>query len=241
MQYGKIMEPIFARLGVKSTARNVGMGGMGTIQNAIGAGSIYGRDTDILVWDSSMTENGRDDQGIFATQGILGGDRAPFLWFAGNSMLIELHKQTDADVGVFSNGLGVTQMATSFDDLNAQPWAERYMNCDDDIRSECRLEKNQYNGTCWIERKGQSFGLQRELEGYTPTNQKPQPGGRASWHPGHKVHQLQGRVMAFIVTYALHEALTEWLQAPNYALPDEAWHVTAYYKNSRQGCSVDLY
>jgi hypothetical protein len=45
------------------------------------------------------------------------------------------------------------------------------------------------------------------------------------------VHQLQGRVLAFIVTYALHEALTEWMQAPNYELPDEAWHVTAYYKN----------
>jgi hypothetical protein len=51
MQFHKVMEPIFARLGVKLVTRNVGMGGLGTIHNGLGSGSIYG-DTDILIWDS---------------------------------------------------------------------------------------------------------------------------------------------------------------------------------------------
>jgi hypothetical protein len=46
------MEPIFARLGVKLESRNMGMGGMGTIHNAVGSGSIYGNEVDLLLWDS---------------------------------------------------------------------------------------------------------------------------------------------------------------------------------------------
>jgi hypothetical protein len=104
----------------------------------------------------ALAEPSGVDQGVFATQGILGGDRAPFLWFAGtNSILIDLHKQTDADVGVFANGLDVTQIATSLRNLEAQPMAEQYKKCDADIQSVCG---RQYNGTCWIDRTGHSFG-----------------------------------------------------------------------------------
>ena len=52
MQFHKVMEPVFARLGVKLITRNVGMGGLGTIQNGIGSGSIYGDEVDLLIWDS---------------------------------------------------------------------------------------------------------------------------------------------------------------------------------------------
>ena len=52
MQFHKVMEPIFARLGVKLITRNVGMGGLGTVQNGIGSGSIYGDEVDLLIWDS---------------------------------------------------------------------------------------------------------------------------------------------------------------------------------------------
>lgn len=31
---------------------------MGTIQNAIAAGDIYGKEIDLLLWDSGMTERG---------------------------------------------------------------------------------------------------------------------------------------------------------------------------------------
>jgi hypothetical protein len=96
-------------------------------------------------------------------------------------------------------------------------------------------KKNQYNGTCWLDRVNDTSGLVQLVQdgnGYTPTTQqKPEPGGRASWHPGNHNHQLQGRTLAFVVLLALHEALMDWKHAPNYELPDDAWHVTAYYKN----------
>ena len=52
MQFHKIMYPVFARLGVKLITRNVGMGGLGTMQAGMGSGSIYGDEIDILMWDS---------------------------------------------------------------------------------------------------------------------------------------------------------------------------------------------
>jgi hypothetical protein len=52
MQFHKVLEPIFARLGVKLITRNVGMGGLGTIHNGLGSGSIYGDEVDLLIWDS---------------------------------------------------------------------------------------------------------------------------------------------------------------------------------------------
>ena len=52
MQFHKIMYPVFARLGVKLVTRNFGMGGMGTIHNGIGSGSIYGDEIDLILWDS---------------------------------------------------------------------------------------------------------------------------------------------------------------------------------------------
>ena len=54
MQFHKVMYPVFARLGVKLITRNIGMGGLGTAHNAMGSGSIYGSEVDILMWDSGM-------------------------------------------------------------------------------------------------------------------------------------------------------------------------------------------
>jgi hypothetical protein len=223
------MEPIFARLGVKGTASNMGMGGLGTMHNSIGAGSIYGHDVDILVWDSGMTEGGYADQGIFATQGLLGSDRAPFLWFERISCLNQLFTETDADVGVYGNGRAILKEVETFEALAEQAWAARYMACISEIAHECKEANHQYNGTCWIDRSdGTSLFRWKdsiELQGYTPaTNQKPEPGGRASWHPGNHVHQLQGRALAFVVLLALHEALMDWKQSENHQLADETWH-----------------
>lgn len=57
MQFHKVMYPIFARLGVKLITRNVGQGGLGTIQAGMGSGSIYGDEVDILLWDSGKLED----------------------------------------------------------------------------------------------------------------------------------------------------------------------------------------
>jgi hypothetical protein len=52
MQFHKIMAPVFARLGVTLISRNMAQGGMGTAQSSMGAGSIYGDEIDLLIWDS---------------------------------------------------------------------------------------------------------------------------------------------------------------------------------------------
>lgn len=52
LEFQKVMEPIFARFGVRHVSRNIAMGGLGTSQNAMAAGCIYGDDIDILLWDS---------------------------------------------------------------------------------------------------------------------------------------------------------------------------------------------
>jgi len=50
------MEPVFARLGVKLVSHNFGYGGLGTAQNALAAGDLYGKEIDMLLWDTQMTE-----------------------------------------------------------------------------------------------------------------------------------------------------------------------------------------
>jgi hypothetical protein len=52
LQIQRVLEPIFARLGVTMTAHCLGMGSMGTIQNAIGMRDLYGGDIDVLIYDS---------------------------------------------------------------------------------------------------------------------------------------------------------------------------------------------
>jgi hypothetical protein len=52
LQIQRVLEPVFARVGVTMTAQNMGMGGLGTLQNALGMRDLYGDDTDVLIYDS---------------------------------------------------------------------------------------------------------------------------------------------------------------------------------------------
>jgi hypothetical protein len=81
LQVQRVLEPILARLGITHKSHNFGMGGLGTIQNALGAQSLYGDAIDILMWDSSMTEGDGPSRDLFARAGILAGtDKVPILW-----------------------------------------------------------------------------------------------------------------------------------------------------------------
>jgi hypothetical protein len=81
LQVQRVLEPILARLGITHKSHNFGMGGLGTIQNALGAQSLYGGAIDILMWDSSMTEGDGPSRDLFARAGILAGtDKVPLLW-----------------------------------------------------------------------------------------------------------------------------------------------------------------
>ena len=68
MQFHKVMAPVFARLGIKLITRNISQGGLGTLQNALAAGSIYGDDMDLLIWDSGMTERSKAQIDLFFRQ-----------------------------------------------------------------------------------------------------------------------------------------------------------------------------
>ena len=100
LQVQRLLEPVMARLGVKMVARNFGNGGLGTLQTALGAGDLMGREIDIAAWDSGMTEKDRASKGVLALQSLLGGDRAPLLWFQsdGGGVLKDLHEKIGADV-----------------------------------------------------------------------------------------------------------------------------------------------
>jgi hypothetical protein len=52
LQIQRILEPIFARLGVTMSAHCLGIGSMGTLQNALGMRDLYGDDIDVLIYDS---------------------------------------------------------------------------------------------------------------------------------------------------------------------------------------------
>ena len=222
LQVQWILEAVFARLGVKHQARNFGNGGLGTIHNALGAGSVYGPDVDMLMWDSSMTEGDLKDIDVFGRQAILGGLKVPVLWNLKPDILKIYHIKAEIDVGHTGSGKVGIPKQESVADIEKAPWAAKYLFCGGEIQSSiCR--PNEYNGTCWIERPD-----------YTPaTKQNPEPGGRAGWHPGNRYHQLTGRVLAFTILSALYEVLVEWSEVDGYVVPDDAWHVTSYYEKLR--------
>ena len=80
MQFHKVMEPVFALLGVELTSRNLAHSGLGTLQSGMGAKDIFGSEVDVILWDSGMTE-GRDlrAQDLLFRQTMIAGNRVPFI------------------------------------------------------------------------------------------------------------------------------------------------------------------
>lgn len=217
LQVQKVMEPILARVGVYFQAHNFGMGGLGTSQNALGAKDLYGR-CDVLMWDSGMTEGDGPSKDMFARMGLLSSQ--PVLWGA-------------PDGGAYDKfGGGFIRTVAKYDhipktnlsDLEATPYWARYMACDQEDKSYCG--KFKYDTHCWVDRE----------DGYKPKAKQVQsPGGQASWHPGNRHHQLQGRLIAWQLVSQLYEGLKQWYETPNYELEDAAWHITEDKERIKQG------
>jgi len=227
MQFHKVMAPIFARLGVKLITRNVAMGGLGTIQHALGSAGIYGDEIDLLLWDSGMTE-GRDQPAMdmFLRQGLIGGKRVPVIWGYGIDfdLLKNVHENADADIGEFGSATEGLPLTESRQQAETLPWAVRYLHCAEDAQDLCREMK--YCNTCWQVRN----------DGIEPKEHQAQNAkGQTNWHPGWRVHQLTGRNLAMAVLQSLQSAINIWtehvLAGP--PLADEFWHVTDYYDNIR--------
>jgi hypothetical protein len=208
MQFHKIMEPIFALLGVKLSSRNLAQGGLGTLQHSLGFKSIYGDSIDFMVWDSGMTENNdKAALDIFFRQALLSGDRVPFLMGAGAvGQLTDFNVNMDADVGNYGEGMtGLPECVTEAQ-CDKFPWAARYMKCSSEALSMCALHK--WGSNCWIERPD-----------VTPlVAQAKNPGGQAKWHPGFRSHQLTGRILNMFILKALKEGLTQWQKAGKFQL-----------------------
>lgn len=221
MQVQKTLEPVLARLGVYHESRNFGMGGLGTLQNAMAMGDIYGHDIDMLLWDSGMTEKGADQQDLFFRQALLSMDRTPILLADVFDKAWYLHEQVDADIGHLWTSESQFPTTTDVEQASTLPFAIQYLHCSNDVRDVCNAQK--FWATCWIERDDVT----------PPVRQVSKPGGQASWHPGFRYHQLQGRLIGFTVLRALRDALLMWQNADNYRLADEQWHVTDYYQHIR--------
>lgn len=225
MQFHKIMYPVFARLGVKLITRNVGMGGLGTMQAGMGSGSIYGDEIDILMWDSGMTEPESEFVDVFYRQALLAGKRIPVLWGGPFELLKMLHEEADVDVGEWGEAMDGIPEVESAEQAETIPWAARYMKCTDEAKELCN-EEPRFCAKCWIDRE----------DNIVPRmNQRDSPRGQVKWHPGWRKHQLMGRNLAFAVLEALQAAVNQWTEGVMGGPPleDELWHVTDYYENIR--------
>ena len=247
MQFHKVMEPVFALLGVELTSRNLAHGGLGTLQSGMGAKDIFGSEVDVILWDSGMTE-GRDlrAQDLLFRQTMIAGNRVPFIMGGTYSILKDMHDKLDADVGQYGEAVEGLPSCTSEEQSWTVPWAVRCTRCE--IKAPWCGEK--FRANCWVPRD----------DVQPPTPQDKKPGSQVSWHPGWKSHQGIGRAMAFMILRAIKAALTKWQSAgrqkphkaisnppsvahtlfllffsrqDNYQLPDEAWHVHDYYENVR--------
>jgi hypothetical protein len=199
MQFHKILAPIFARLGVKLVTRNMGQGGLGTVHNALGAGSLYGDEIDLLLWDSGMTEPNPGHQDLFLRQGLLGGNRVPVVWGGNFEVLRALHEEADVDVGEFGQGTDGVIEVTGEEQAKTVPFASRYLKCSNERQDLCKDEPR-YCTQCWIPRN--------DIDPEKMFKSKfAKFGGQVKWHPGWRVHQLQGRTIAFAVLQGLQEAI----------------------------------
>jgi hypothetical protein len=169
-----------------------------------------------------MTEKESRYRDMFFRQGILGGGKVPMIAAASprNDVIGVLNEHADADVLMVGEHTVLTQ-ADTLEEVFKLPWAVQYVRCGSEISRICR--DNEYASECWIER-----------DDFEPSlKQSTNVGGRASWHPGNRQHQIGGRGISFIILEALKEALTMWNDANDYKLEDDTWHVTSLYDNTR--------
>jgi hypothetical protein len=198
MQFHKIMAPIFARMGVKLITKNMAQGGLGTIHNALGSGSLYGDEIDLLLWDSGMTEPNAGHQDLFLRQGLLGGNRVPVVWGGNFAVLRALHEEADVDVGDFGTGTDGVIEVEDEEQAKTVPFASRYMKCSKGRQDLCTAAPR-FCAKCWVPRD--------DIDPVKLGYKLGKIGGQVKWHPGWRSHQLVGRTIAFALLQSLQEAI----------------------------------
>jgi hypothetical protein len=219
LQFHRIMEPVFDKLGMTLISRNMGMGGVGTLQFTLGGGDFYG-ETDLLEWDSGMTEKGPAVD-FFNKQAILSGERVPVIF---NEYHFNIMAETN---GTAWMGKGIWDLSmmptTTFENQDSIPYAARWMD----------QKEEKYNAVCWEPRSD-----------FTPVKkQASHPGSQVGWHPGFRHHQWSGRKLALVVLKALSLALDVWdegTKMDGYPLADAYWHVGEQYKLIRNNLRTHI-
>jgi len=234
MQMHKVLAPILGRLGIKLITRNVSIGGLGTVQSAMGSADIYGKDVDLLIWDSGMTERIGEHIDLFFRQGLIGGDKVPVIWSAGGNfpVLKMLHEEAGVDVGEFGIGLDGVILTESEEQAKKLPFAVQYLMCDQEHADVCK-QHDKYCAKCWIPRE----------DGVTPeAKQNEKFGSQVSWHPGWRQHQLTGRVIAFSILEALQLAVQQFSDGTmgKYSCDRHAWGKPFFLANTFFSVKADL-
>lgn len=216
-----LMEPVFDKLGMRLVSRNMGMGGVGTLQFSLAGGDLYG-EMDIVEWDSGMTEKGPPVD-LFNKQAILSGERVPLI-ISDYHFNVVAETKGKAWMGKYVNGNEKNLFPdTTYENAASQPYAARWMN----------EKEEKYNAICWEPRSD-----------FTPeTNQHEKPGSQVGWHPGNRYHQWEGRKLALIILEALGVAFERWEEGvgkEGVPLAASYWHVGDVYKDIRENLRTHI-
>jgi hypothetical protein len=185
-----LMEPVMDKLGIKLISRNMGMGGVGTLQFTLGGGDLYG-EADILEWDSGMTEKGPAVD-LFNKQAILSGERVPLII---SDFHFDLMKETKnlGLIGKYVHNFAkdpIFAPETTYDNAQSKPYAARWFN----------QKEEKYNAVCWEPRNDFT----------PPKKQALKPKSQVGWHPGNRQHSWSGRKLALVILEGLEDAFEVW-------------------------------
>jgi hypothetical protein len=214
-----ILEPVFDKLGMRLMSRNMAMGGVGTLHFSFAGKDLYG-ETDIMLWDSGMTEKGGPVD-FYNKQAILAGERMPIL-FTSQRFDIMKETQGEAWIGDFNVNLEILQMTTDEAQASEVPYAIRYLHAEPHIG-----KIDRFNAICWEPRSD-----------ITPmVEQSKKVGSQVGWHPGFRWHQYEGRVLALVLLEGLTRAFDLWeegIAKDGFPLAEKYWHVGEEYERVRE-------
>ncbi len=155
IEAGHVLEPVLAHLGVEFRAYNFAQGGMGTFQQALAGMDLRDKETDWIIWDSSMTEKSSEIVNFFFRQALISGNRSPVL-MGDNVWLNDFHEIAGAAVAT-SAANGWVPVTVSDEQVMSLPWAAQWLQCSRTATTDCK--SHEYTAGCWVEREVRRHGV----------------------------------------------------------------------------------
>ena len=192
-QFQHLMNPIFQRLGMNLTCRNMISTSSPVLHYALGFTSIYGSEIDMFLWEQDEEEDAElspppPELDLLYRQAILSTRKAPILVGGSFTLLRLLYLHADADVMALGNASSIWKITESYEQAQQHlPWSMRLVKCTEESLSICEDPKNKYRTLC---------------DDHV-SNDKP----------GFREHRLKARVLAFAILDALEDALASWSSA----------------------------